>query len=123
MVNGYHRNTHSGFGRTCRGGSARGADVIDNEDALALKEVRVNPYVILGCMLSADMNLFTFADNLDVVEAVDGTCLGTSMSERVFAKSLETLSVAYLRPLLKSMIRRSASCASNDACLRYFCGR
>ena len=42
-----------------------------------MKEVRVNPYVILGCMLSADMNLFTFADNLDVVEAVNSTGLGT----------------------------------------------
>ena len=55
---------------------ARSADVIDDEDSLALEEVGIYPHIVLRYMLTADVTLLPLADDLDMVEAVNGTRLG-----------------------------------------------
>ena len=74
------------------GGSAGGADVVNEQDFLSLEEVLVNPHIVLCCMFTTDMHLFSLADYLDMLEAVDGI---THLAD-VGRKTLEPASVGLL---------------------------
>ena len=50
--------------------SARCADVVNEQNALALEEILVYPHVVLGCMFSANVDFLTLSDNLYMVEPV-----------------------------------------------------